>query len=166
MSVILGLNAFHADSAACLLIDGKLVGAVAEERLGERFKHSPEFPENAVRWLLADNGLRLRDVTYVALPRDTHANRAAKVGYVARNPATGIGAAVEHLRRRKKTASMLEQLASVCGEDPALAKFQTVDVEHHLAHIASSYYVSPFESLTAGFSYDASGDFASMMAAR
>lgn len=166
MSVILGLNAFHADSAACLLIDGKLVGAVAEERLGERFKHSPEFPQNAVRWLLADNGLRLRDVTHVALPRDTQANRAAKVGYVARNPATGIGAAVEHLRRRQKTVTMLDQLATVCDEDPARVNFTTVDVEHHLAHIASSYYVSPFESLTAGFSYDASGDFASMMAAR
>ena len=44
MSVILGFNAFHADSAACLVVDGHLVGAVAEERLGERRKHSPAFP--------------------------------------------------------------------------------------------------------------------------
>ena len=58
MSVILGLNAFHADSAACLLIDGKLVGAVAEERLGARIKHSSAFPREAIRWLLADNGIR------------------------------------------------------------------------------------------------------------
>jgi carbamoyltransferase len=41
-----------------------------------------------------------------------------------------------------------------------------VNVEHHLAHIASSYYCSPFESLTAGFSFDGSGDFVSAMAAR
>jgi len=41
-----------------------------------------------------------------------------------------------------------------------------VNVEHHLAHIASAYYLSPFESLTAGFSYDASGDFTSAMAAK
>ena len=47
MSVILGLNFHHADSAACLLVDGRLVGAVAEERLGDRLKHSPAFPENA-----------------------------------------------------------------------------------------------------------------------
>ncbi len=166
MSVILGLNAFHADSAACLVIDGKLVGAVAEERLGERFKHSPEFPENAVRWLLADNGLKLADVTHVALPRDTNANRPAKMAWVARNPATGIGAAIEHFRRRGKTASMIDQLAIACGEDPAAQKFDTVHVEHHLSHIASAYYVSPFEGLTAGFSYDASGDFCSAMAAR
>lgn len=166
MTVILGLNAFHADSAACLLIDGKLVGAVAEERLGERRKHTSHFPANAVRWLLEDNGLRLRDVTHVALPRDSAANRGAKIAHVARNPITGLAAAREHLRRSQKTTSMLDELAEICGEDPGLAGFETFHVEHHLAHVASAYYVSPFESLTAGFSYDASGDFASAMAAR
>ena len=59
MNVILGFNAFHADSAACLVVDGQLVGAVAEERLGERQKHSPAFPAHAIRRLLADAGLRL-----------------------------------------------------------------------------------------------------------
>ena len=153
------------NSAACLVIDGKLVGAVAEERLGDRIKHSSAFPENAIRWLLADAGLRLRDVTHVALPRNSAANRAAKIAYVARNPLTGAQAAIEHFRRSKHTTSMLEQLALICDEDPAKVSFQTVNVEHHLAHIASAYYLSPFDSLTAGFSYDASGDFVSMMAA-
>jgi carbamoyltransferase len=60
----------------------------------------------------------------------------------------------------------LEQLATICDETPELVRFKTVGVEHHLAHIASAYYLSPYEELTAGFSYDASGDFASMMAAR
>ena len=59
MSVILGLNFHHADAAACLLVDGRLVGAVAEERLGDRLKHSPAFPENAIRWLLNDNDPKL-----------------------------------------------------------------------------------------------------------
>lgn len=166
MNVILGLNAFHADSAACLLIDGKLVGAVAEERLGAREKHSPTFPESAILWLLADNGLKLADVTHVALPRDTTANRAAKIRYVLSNPAKGGRAAFEHFSRSEKTLSMLHQLSAICDEDPATISFKTVSVEHHLAHIASSYYCSPFDGLTAGFSYDASGDFASAMAAR
>jgi carbamoyltransferase len=166
MSVILGFNAFHADSAACLVVDGKLVGAVAEERLGERQKHSPAFPAHAIRHLLADAGLNLRDVTHVAMARDPRANRSAKMAYVARHPVQGVGAALEHLRRNRRTQSTLEQLAEVCGEDPARVKFETVGVEHHLAHIASAYYLSPFEDLTAGFSYDASGDFASLMAAR
>jgi carbamoyltransferase len=166
MTAILGLNAFHADSAACLVVDGKLVGAVAEERLGKREKHSSRFPENAVRWLLAHTGLRLRDITHVALPRDTGANRAAKIGYVVRNPLKGSAAALEHFSRTRRTESMLDRLATICDEDPSKVSFRTVNVEHHLAHIASAYYLSPFETVTAGFSYDASGDFASAMAAR
>ncbi len=164
MSVILGLNAFHPDSAACLVVDGKLVGAVAEERLGERFKHSPEFPEHAVRWLLVDNGLKLADVTHVTMARDPKANLAAKAKWTLSQGA--FSTVVEHLARRGKTKSMIERLAEFCGEDSAAQKFETIPVEHHLAHIASAYYLSPFESVTAGFSYDASGDFASAMAAR
>ncbi len=166
MSAILGLNAFHADSAACLLIDGKLVGAVAEERLGRREKHTSLFPANAIRWLLKDNGITLSDITHVALPRDTQANRAAKAKWIASHPRQGIGAVFEHLSRSKKTQSMIAQLSDICDVDPARVNFEVVNVEHHLAHIASSYYCSPFEGTTAGFSYDASGDFASSMAAR
>ena len=166
MSVILGLNAFHADSAACLLVDGKLVGAVAEERLGSREKHSAAFPENAIRWLLRDNGLRLRDITHVALPRDTSANRSAKIRYVLSNPVKGGRAALEHFSRSKKTQTMLQQLSAICDENPDSITYETVYLEHHLAHISSSYYCSPFDGLTAGYSYDASGDFASAMAAR
>jgi carbamoyltransferase len=166
MSVILGLNAFHADSAACLLVDGKLTGAVAEERLGARKKHTSEFPAHAIRWLLADAGLTLKDVTHVAIARDTRANRAAKIGYVARNPIKGVSAAIEHFSRSRKTESMLEKLSAICDVDPTQVRFETVAVEHHLSHIASAYYVSPFDGLTAGFSYDASGDFCSAMAAR
>lgn len=166
MTAILGLNAFHADSAACLLVDGKLVGAVAEERLGNRVKHTSDFPAEAVRWLLQDNGLKLSDVTHVAIPRDTTRNRMAKVSWIAKNPVRGVAAALEHLSRSKKTTSMIEQLASICGEDPASVSFDTVNVEHHYAHVASSYFTSPFDGLTAGLSYDASGDFASAMMAK
>jgi carbamoyltransferase len=57
MIAILGINAFHADAAACLVIDGQLIGAVAEERLGDRIKHSAQFPENAIRRLLTDSNV-------------------------------------------------------------------------------------------------------------
>ncbi len=100
-------------------------------------------------------------MTHVALARDPTANRAAKLAYVARHPLKGTGAVVEHLHRNRRTQGTLEQLPEVCGEDPARVHFETVGVEHHLAHIARAYYLSPFESLTAGLSYDAS-----LMAAR
>ena len=166
MTAILGLNAFHPGSAACLVIDGKLVGAVAEERLGDRKKHTSRFPANAIRWLLNDNGLSLKDIDYIAMPRDGSANRPAKARWVARNPQKGIPAVFEHLRRSRSTTEMIDQLADTLDQDPATARFETVNVEHHLAHIASAYYVSPFDGLTASFSYDASGDFTSAMVAR
>jgi len=166
MSIILGVNCFHADAAACLLIDGQLVGAVAEERLGERVKHTSRFPENAIRWLLDANGVRVKDIDYLAIPRDTSANRAAKAAHIARNPLAGARAVVEHFRRQNKTQDFLAQIPAICDADPADARFEVVHVEHHLAHVASSYFVSPFDGLAAGFSYDASGDFVSAMAAR
>jgi len=166
MSVILGINAFHADSAACLVIDGKLTGAVAEERLGSRIKHDSAFPVRAINYLLSNSGIRLRDVTHVAIARDTHANRFAKIKYVVSHPLRSSSAVLEHLKRIKTTDNLLGNLAAVCDEDPNLATYKIIEVEHHLAHIASAYYPSPFESLTAGFSYDGSGDFVSMMAAK
>lgn len=166
MTAILGLNAFHPDSSACLLIDGKLFGAVAEERLGARNKHTMAFPENAVRWLLHDAGLRLRDITHVAIARQPNANVAAKLKYVLFNPTIGLEAVGRFASRQRGTAKTLDNLPEICGEDPAQVKFKLHTVEHHLAHIASAYFLSPFESLTAGFSYDGSGDFASAMAAR
>jgi len=105
-------------------------------------------------------------VTHVATARDPGANKAAKMAYVARNPTRAAGAVIEHLSRNRRTRSMIDQLAEVCDEDPATVGFESVGVEHHLCHIASAYYLSPWEETTAGFSYDASGDFASMMAAR
>lgn len=166
MTVILGFNAFHADSAACIVVDGVLVGAVAEERLGARIKHSSAFPAISIRRLLVDAGLTLRDVTHVAVARDPKANYAAKMAYVAKRPLKAAGAVLEHFRRNKHSQSTLQQLSAVCSEDPSRVKFEVIEVEHHLAHIASAYYLSPFDGLAAGLSYDGSGDFASMMAAR
>jgi carbamoyltransferase len=167
MSVILGLNFGHADSSACLLVDGRLTMAVAEERLGRRIKHDPAFPSLAVRAVLDDAGVRLSDVDIVAIPRDGRANMAAKVRYVLTHPKTGFAAALEHFRRDRAAAITLQsQLATACDIDPATLRFRVVPVEHHLAHVASAYYCSPFDGQTAGFSYDGSGDFASLMAAR
>ena len=86
MNVILGINAFHADSAACLVVDGILIGAIAEERLGARLKHTSEFPANAIRRLLESAHLRLSDITHVAIARDANANLINKVNYVIKNP--------------------------------------------------------------------------------
>ncbi len=167
MSVILGINAFHADSAACLLIDGILVSAIAEERLGKRIKHNPQFPADAIRRVLKESGVSLSDVTHVAIARDTGANKSPKIKYVLSNLGKSYKAVIEHYRRRQRMDDVVSNLAKICGVNPSKVNFETVNVEHHLAHIASSYYVSPLrDGITAGFSYDASGDFVSGMATR
>jgi len=85
-SVILGINAFHPDSAACMVVDGELKAAVAEERLGKRQKHCPDFPANAIRRVLQMTNLQLKDITHVAISRNPQRNLLAKARYVAANP--------------------------------------------------------------------------------
>ncbi|MBX3355836.1 MAG: hypothetical protein KF724_09075 [Phycisphaeraceae bacterium] len=166
MTAILGLNAQHADSAACLVVDGQLVAAVAEERLGPRIKHSPAFPELAIRAVMEIGGVRFKDLSHVVIGRDAKSNQSQKIKYVLTHPIQGGAAAFEHFRRRRASRGLLERVADACGEDPTSSRAQLVNLEHHLGHIASAYYCSPFEQLTAGLSYDGSGDFVSMMAAR
>ncbi|HEV2156691.1 carbamoyltransferase [Bradyrhizobium sp.] len=166
MTAILGLNLNHPDASAALIIDGKVVAASAEERFGKRIKHDPSFPQQAIRSVLAMGGISSKDLDFISVARDPSQNRAAQVSYVLRNPLTGGKAALEHIRRAQGEQSISEQVAEAAGQAPEMIKAKVVNVEHHLSHIASSYYCSPFDGLTAGFSYDGSGDFTSAMAAR
>lgn len=165
MSVILGLNMFHADSSACIVVDGQLKAAVAEERLGRRWKHDASFPEHAIQKVISDAGLTIKEVTHVAIARNSRANMGAKAKYAFKQPLRSIGAIREHLSRQKKELNLAERLANIFGVSISQIHPTIVNVEHHLAHIASAYYCSPFDSASA-LSYDGSGDFVSLMAAR
>jgi carbamoyltransferase len=78
VSVILGLNVFDADASACLVRNGAIVSAVAEERLGVRRKHFAGFPTEAIKFVLHDASLTIADVDHVAIGHDKRANRAQK----------------------------------------------------------------------------------------
>ena len=166
MSCILGVTAFHPDSSACIVVDGVLKAAIAEERLGKRIKHDTGFPFRAIEKVLSISSVDITDVTHIAIARDPRANVCAKIGYSLRHPAKVLPRLNLFSRRHRKTVSIPDQIFNYFNKpyNPQQTKF--VCVEHHLAHIASAYYVSPFESLTAALSYDGSGDFASTMAAR
>jgi len=163
--LIIGLNAFHPDAAACALRDGKLVAAVAEERLGQRRKHVAGFPARALQEVLRMAGATVRDIDYLAIGNDSNANLQAKARHVLRTPLKSARGVLTHFQRRAKMQSMQQLVADACGVPEADCRFQVVRVEHHLAHIASSFYASDFER-AAGFSYDAAGDFTSAMYAR
>jgi carbamoyltransferase len=165
MSVIVGLNSHHPDASACLLIDGKLAAAVAEERLGPRIKHTAGFPANALRSILKMGGIRIQDVDYVAFGHDDNANLSAKTRHVLSNPLKSAKAVAIHFQRRKKLGGLREIIADACGVAPEECRFELMMVEHHLAHLASSFFCSAFDQ-AAGFSYDGSGDFVSGMFAR
>ncbi|MEK7707309.1 MAG: carbamoyltransferase C-terminal domain-containing protein [Verrucomicrobiota bacterium] len=163
--LILGLNAFHPDSAACALVDGRLVAAVAEERLGSRIKHRAGFPAQALRAVLKMASATVRDVDYVAVGNDSNANLAAKASNVLRTPFTSARGVFTHFQRRAKMQSIRQLVADACGVPEKDCRFKVVRVEHHLAHIAGSYFASDFDR-AAGFSYDAAGDFTSGMFVR
>ncbi|MEI6236776.1 MAG: carbamoyltransferase C-terminal domain-containing protein, partial [Planctomycetota bacterium] len=162
MTLILGLNAFHPDSSACLVRDGELIAAVTEERLGKRVKHVAGFPGQAIRCVLDMAGAKVSDVDFVALGHDHNANMSAKIGRVVANPIATASNVLAHFTRRSVLKSIPEQLAEACHVSPSECRFKTVHVEHHLAHIASSFYCSAFDE-AAGFSYDGSGDFVTAM---
>ena len=161
--LILGLNMFHGDASAALVQDGEVVFAVAEERLN-RIKHYAGFPSLAIKACLDFVGARITDVDHVAVGQDSDANLAQKVQYALANPARILN--FIRLRQRKQPMRNVATLiAQALDVDPAALAFQQHHVEHHVAHIASAYYCSPWE-MAAGFSYDGSGDFVSTMMAR
>src|ERR1039457_5618368 len=163
--LIIGLNAFHPDSAACVLKDGKLVAAVAEERLGLRPKHVAGFPGRAVAEVLRMAGVTIREVDYVAIGNDSNANLPAKVRHVLKSPVKSSRGVLTHFQRRGKMHTAQQMVAEACGVKEVDCRFKVVRVEHHLAHLASSFFSSEFDE-AAGFSYDGSGDFTSAMFAR
>ncbi len=154
--IVLGLNAYHGDASACVLRDGVLVAAAEEERF-RRVKHWAGFPSEAIQYCLQAAGAKLGDVAHVAVNQDGRANLLRKLGFVVtRRP--DIGLVLDRIRNKRKRAGVGAELeACFPGE-----RFSggVHEVEHHLAHLASAFLVSPFEEAVA-LSVDGFGDFAS-----
>ncbi len=161
--LILGLNMFHADASAAIVQDGEIVFAIAEERLN-RIKHYAGFPTLAIKACLDAAGAKITDVDHVAIGQDSDANLARKVRYALANPTRVLN--FIKLRQRKQPMQDVRTLIAEAFEvDGSSLRFEEHHLEHHIAHIASAYYCSPWER-AAGFSYDGSGDFVSTMMAR
>jgi carbamoyltransferase len=159
--LVLGLNAYHADSAAVLYRDGVLLAAVAEERLN-RTKHFAGFPALAVRQVLRQAGARLADVDAIAIARDSKANLRARLAYVLRNLRKTAAAAPKRLRDRAGLADLESQLCAACDMPREKLRARVHRVEHHLAHAASAFLPSPFAQ-AAIVTIDGFGDFASAL---
>lgn len=156
MTVIVGINAYHSDSSACLVVDGKLVAAAEEERF-RRIKHWAGFPSEAIRYCLDEGGLCLGDVEYVAINQNASANIWRKIAYmVMRRP--NLSMVLSRIKNKRERAGVAEELARAFPNESFRAEVR--HVEHHLAHLASAHLVSPFEDSVV-VSVDGFGDFAS-----
>jgi carbamoyltransferase len=154
---ILGINAYHGNASAAIVCDGQLIAAVEEERFN-RVKYAAGFPVQAIRFCLKEAGLTLADIDHVGIPRNPYARLFTKLIYSLRMPSFA--------RQRAKVLATFtgipEALASAFDADPQKIKAKFHRIEHHQAHLASSFFVSPFET-AALLSADGLGDFASTM---
>jgi carbamoyltransferase len=154
--IVLGLNAFHGDSAAALTVDGDLVAAVEEERF-TRIKHWAGVPAQAVQYCLKEHGITLRDVDAIAINQDSGANFWRKIGFsLKQRPSPALF--LEKLKTRSERRNIVELLAESLGDSGFVGSY--MPVEHHQAHLASAFYASPYDE-AAVLSIDGFGDFAS-----
>ena len=157
---ILGLNAFHGDASVALFADGQLSSALEEERFS-RLKHQAGFPAAAARHALSHGGLRPDDLDHVAISRDPSAHLHKKLLF-----AFSQGPRFASVRDRLANVSKLREakplLAEALGTTESGISAQIHRVEHHRAHMASSFFVSPFDR-AAVVSIDGFGDFVSTM---
>ena len=158
--IILGLNAFHGDASACLVVDGELIGAAEEERF-RRIKHWAGLPTEAIRYCLEAGGISITAVDRIAINRNPSSNRLRKALFAfARKPS--LATIIDRLRNASKVRSVRDDIAIALGVAPDAVHAQVDNVEHHLAHLASAFFVSPYRD-AAVVSVDGFGDFASVM---
>lgn len=157
---ILGINAYHGGASACLIKDGQLIAAVEEERF-RRIKYWAGFPSEAIRYCLAAGGISAYDLDHVGISRDPGANLYKKMLYVlSKRPSFSL------LRDRLANAARVrdprEVLITRLGLASETLRAEFHNVEHHQAHMASAFFVSPFLE-AAILSVDGMGDFVSTM---
>ncbi|MFZ2449490.1 MAG: carbamoyltransferase C-terminal domain-containing protein [Methylovulum miyakonense] len=160
MTYILGINAYHGDSAACLFQDGKLISATEEERF-RRIKHWAGFPSESIKFCLKDAGIDIDQVDYITISRDPSANIYNKITHSVKN-LISFNTLKDRLLNSRKVASIKEELANSLGLDIASITAEVKNIEHHRSHMASAFFASPFES-SAILSIDGFGDFTSTM---
>ena len=153
---ILGINAYHADSSAALLINGEVVSATEEERF-TRQKHWAGLPIKSIEFCLNSHDLKMSDISSICIGRDPKAKIFNKIKYMAKNIKPSISMLKQRFSNRSDLNSLKDNIKKHFGFCPAIDF-----IEHHRAHLASAFFSSPFEEATL-ISIDGSGDFSTIM---
>ena len=160
---ILGINSVYHESSACLLVDGKIVAAVEEERFN-RFRHgkhadllNPHYlPEESIRYCLKEAGIEASDIDYIGYSFVPNVRFEKNVGVDKEfvNGSAGSYEGEETFYYLNKAVP--DKLSRLLGYDVS-SRFQWI--QHHLCHAASAFFVSPFKE-AAILSVDGIGEFA------
>lgn len=147
MSKILGISAFYHDSAACLLVDGKIVAAAQEERF-TRKKHDPSYPENAINFVLKFAELRLSEVDQIVFFEkpflkferllETYVAFAPK-GFLSFSKAMPLWIKDKLFQKNLLFNKLKEHDENYTSDENIFFS------DHHLSHAASAFFPSPFK---------------------
>src|ERR1044072_8424521 len=159
---VLGINAYHGDAAAAIIKDGPLIAADEEERFN-RYMHSAGFPAQAIRYCLNTAGIGLEDLDHVGISRDPSAHLHKKILFAATRVASLARSLIKDRRgNAARVRALKDELARVFETPKKQLRARFHNIEHHRAHLASCFFVSPFER-AALLSIDGFGDFISTM---
>lgn len=159
--IILGINAYHADSSAAIFVDGTLVAAIEEERF-RRVKHWAGFPSLSIQFCLKEAGVAIEQVDYIAIGRDPAAKLFKKMWFLLKNFSGSFNVVKDRFLNSKKVSSLENEFHLLTGVDKYQIKKKIYQAEHHRSHLASAFFASPFEE-SALLSIDGSGDFTTTM---
>ncbi len=159
--IIVGINAYHADSSAAIFVNGKMIAAIEEERF-TRLKHWAGFPGLSIAFCLQEAGVNWQDVDFFAIGRDPRAKFFKKVLFLASHPGGSIRVVKDRLSNSRKVASIEKELSVLSGLPESSFAGKVRNIEHHRSHLASAFFASPFEE-AACLSIDGSGDFSTTM---
>ena len=157
--IILGINAYHADSSASLLIDGKIVCATEEERF-TRIKHWAGLPLQSIKFCLEFAKISIDQVDSICIGRNPKSKIFNKILYSIKNFTSAKEMLVQRLSNRTDLNDFNQIIKNHFGFCPKIHY-----IEHHRAHLASAFFSSPFNKSTI-VSIDGSGDFSTIMIAK
>ena len=145
---ILGISAFYHDSAAAIIVNGEVVCAAQEERF-TRLKNDASFPEKAILFCLNESGIALDDLDVVAFYDKPFLKFERLLetyyAYAPKGFRSFLKAMPVWLKEKLFIKQIIRKsLKKICQEGK-LSKIDIVFPEHHLSHIASAYYTSPFK---------------------
>lgn len=135
----LGISAFYHDSAACLIKDGKVLGAIEEEKF-TGIKHDMNFPINSINWLFVEFGCTINDIDEVCWYENPDIKQDRILSIFKKHPIKNFWNRIKFIKRHKKEGNINNILMKYLLYDGKVTY-----ISHHLSHAAFSYFTSPFK---------------------